>query len=432
MRNSGRLCGRSETIRQRFAAAFAVVRLPWIVPIIVVLLAAPAAFAASNLPEVRGIRFGVHGSRTRIVIDITHKVDFKARLLSHPPRAVVDLSEVRWRVARDPLGRPRGLARGHRFGLLEPGRSRLIVDLRSAARIAARFTIPPGEEHPYWRYVLDLEPAPETAAGARPVAEAATPAPRQRSARLVPPPRPKPAPAGKAPPSVVRRPVVVLDPGHGGIDPGTIGVGGVREKDLTLAFARVLREELARGGRYEVHLTREDDRFIPLRERIAIARAHRADLFISLHADSIDDPGVRGASVYTLSEKASDAEAERLARKENKVDILAGVDLSDQDAVVAEILIDLARRDTNNKSIRFAENLIRSLSPVRRLLRRNRRFAGFAVLKAPDTPSVLLELGYLSNRADAARLVDAAYQRRLARAIREAVDRYFDTLRPPL
>jgi len=169
-----------------------------------------------------------------------------------------------------------------------------------------------------------------------------------------------------------------------------------------------------------------------LRERIAIARRLGADLFLSLHADSIDDRRVRGASVYTLSEQASDAEAERLAHKENRVDVLAGVDLSVQDEIVAGILIDLARRDTNNKSIIFAETLIEEIDDVAELLRRTRRYAGFAVLKAPDTPSVLLELGYLSNPRDAARLSDPRYRERLARSIARAIDRYFDNLRPPL
>ncbi len=227
-------------------------------------------------------------------------------------------------------------------------------------------------------------------------------------------------------------PVIVLDPGHGGVDPGTRGVNGVDEKEVTLAFARAVRRELLKSGRYRVFLTRSDDRFIPLRERVRFAQERGADLFMSLHADSIADPTIAGASVYTLSETASDAEAARLARKENKVDILAGVDLTGQDPIVASILIDLAWRETNNRSIRFAELLTEELGRVIRLLRRNRRFAGFVVLKSPETPSVLIELGYLSNERNAALLTEPGYRQRVAVAVRRAVDRYFDGLKPPL
>ncbi len=241
--------------------------------------------------------------------------------------------------------------------------------------------------------------------------------------------------APAAPPVVRPRPetyVIVLDPGHGGVDPGTRGVNGVDEKEVTLAFARAVARELRKSDRYRVFLTRTDDRFVPLRERVRMAQARDADLFISLHADSIADPKISGASVYTLSETASDAEAARLARKENKVDILAGVDLTDQDPIVASILIDLAWRETNNRSIDFAELLTEELGRVTRLLRRNRRFAGFVVLKSPETPSVLVELGYLSNERNAALLMDAGYRQRVAVAVRRAVDRYFDALKPPL
>ncbi len=389
---------------------------------------------AAEHATVRGIRFGVQETRTRIVIDITRRVDFKARLLEGPPRLVIDLPEVRFRPRPHPLGRPRGLATGHRFGRLEPGRSRIIVDLARPARLARAFWIPPTRELPFWRRVLDLEPRgrtrstpPAATAAPAPAMSPATPGTGARPAavaraagpRIPPPPAPRPA----VPPDA--RPVVVIDPGHGGVDPGTIGVGGLREKDLTLAMARALATELRRTGRYRVRLTREDDRFLPLRERVRIARRLGADLFISLHMDSLADRRVRGASVYTLSEEASDAEAARLAAKENLADVLAGLETPVEDPTVAQILIDLAQRDTLNKSIVFAEALVREIGRVQPLLKRTRRYAGFAVLKAPDTPSVLLELGYLSNPRDAARLADPAFRRRLAVAIRRAVDAYF-------
>lgn len=433
--------------------------------LLALLLPAVAPVGAAE-PRVTGIRFGTHGETTRLVVDIDRRLEPVVVVRDEPPRLVLDLPEVRFRVREHPLGRPRGLVTGHRFGRLEPGRSRIVVDLRAPFRIARRLLLPPSASSRYWRFVLDLapvaEPSPREVADRRaspplPVARPA-PGPPQRTAATEPPPpraglsahatrageprpaagrenRPSATPVPRARPAtaaVLRRPVIVIDPGHGGIDPGTIGVNGELEKNLTLAMAKTLRHVLRRSGRYEVRLTREDDRFLPLRERIAIARRHRADLFVSLHADSIADRSVRGASVYTLSEKASDAEAERLARKENRVDVLAGVDLSGQDEIVAEILIDLVQRDTSNKSIVFADTLIGEIGEVTRLLRRTRRYAGFAVLKSPDTPSVLLELGYLSNPCDAARLADARHRERLAEAIARAIDRYFDNLRPPL
>lgn len=443
-------------------------------PVIAILLLLawlqPAFGQSTGDPEVTGIRFGEHGRQTRIVIDFDRRLAPAVTVLSDPPRLVLDLPEVRFRIRPHPLAHPRGLATAHRYGRLEPGRSRIVFDLKSPFHIARQLVLPPSSTSRFWRFVLDLELQAPAAVAAAPTNERAplpTPRPQgidaDRPMATVPEepavdqghtPRPAPPPAAvpaqpatpeAAPPTpatppgpvakpapVNKRPVIVLDPGHGGVDPGTVGVNGELEKTITLAMAQALARELRQSGRYEVHLTRDDDRFIPLAERIAIARRLGADLFLSLHADSITDARVRGASVYTLSEQASDAEAERLARKENRVDVLAGVDLSVQDEIVAGILIDLARRDTNNKSITFAETLIDEIADVAELLRRTRRYAGFAVLKSPDTPSVLLELGYLSNPRDAARLGDPRYRDDLARAIARAIDRYFANLRPPL
>jgi N-acetylmuramoyl-L-alanine amidase len=222
-----------------------------------------------------------------------------------------------------------------------------------------------------------------------------------------------------------RLPVVVLDAGHGGVDPGAVAVTGAFEKDIVLEMARQLGAMIEATGRYKVTLTREDDSFIRLRERIARARELGGQVFISLHADSLDVAEQRGASVYTLSETASDEEAAKLAGKENRADILSGTDLSQHDEAVATILLDLAQRDTNNRSIAFADMLAEELQKVSPLLKKHRRFAGFAVLKSPDMPSVLLELGYLSNRVDARNLTRSSYRVRLARAIVRALDRFF-------
>jgi N-acetylmuramoyl-L-alanine amidase len=216
-----------------------------------------------------------------------------------------------------------------------------------------------------------------------------------------------------------------IDAGHGGVDPGAIGHDGVYEKSIVLAAAKALKAALEETGRYKAVLTRTDDSFIRLRERIAIARRVDADLFVSLHADSIKDSSLRGLSVYTLSENASDNEAEALATSENKADIVAGIDLSQQEPEVTNILIDLAQRRTMNYSARLAGYVVHELERETKLLTRPHRFAGFAVLKAPDVPSVLVELGFLSNREDSRRLNDPAYRRKVATGLTRAIDRYF-------
>jgi N-acetylmuramoyl-L-alanine amidase len=219
---------------------------------------------------------------------------------------------------------------------------------------------------------------------------------------------------------------IVIDPGHGGIDPGAIGSRGAYEKNVVLAMALKLRRQLEATGRYEVVMTRDSDQIVRLRDRLHVARESNGELFLSLHADSlVKAPEVRGASVYTLSEQASNEEAARLASKENRADILAGLDLSDQEDIVTEILIDLAQRDANNRSVQVAEHFVSQLKPVTKMARQRRSQAGFVVLKSPDMPSVLIELGYLSNPEDERALQDPDHLARLARAMVEAIDQYF-------
>ena len=229
---------------------------------------------------------------------------------------------------------------------------------------------------------------------------------------------------GTAGPSGLQ-PLIYIDPGHGGADPGTIGTDGVYEKNLTLAMAKELQRQLLATGRYRVKMTRQGDQYVPLRLRFGMARRDHADMFISLHADS--DPGSlsRGATVYTLSETASDAEAAALAAKENKADLIEGVDLSQQNTTVTSILIDLAQRETKNRSAGFAELLVHDMGQVTLLQRNSHRYAGFAVLKAPDIPSVLIELGYLSDAQDEALLISPLHRTKLAGAMLRAIDGYY-------
>ncbi len=222
-------------------------------------------------------------------------------------------------------------------------------------------------------------------------------------------------------------PVIVIDSGHGGKDPGTIGTfARTKEKNLTLSYAKELGKQLINTKRYRVYLTRDTDIFIPLKKRVDIARKKKADLFISLHANAIADSDVAGFSIYTLSEKSSDRQAELLAQKENRADIINGVNFSNASADVMKTLIDLSQRDTMNGSSRFASIAVKSIKNSEiNILQNSHRFAGFAVLTAPDMLSVLIELGYLSNKDEEKLLNSLIYKRKVAESLTQAIDEYF-------
>ena len=370
------------------------------------------SIAASS---VIGVRAGEQAEATRFVMDLSEAVDFEVFLLDRPYRVVVDFPVLEWQVPVTPTVQ-RGLIDGFRFGLFDRATSRLVLDVNKPVEVRRTFVLPPSGSSPY-RFVIDLA---EVAADKfkRVVAVPARPT---GLVSLV-------KPAATAETKSEGRRVVILDPGHGGIDPGTIGRRGALEKTLTLAIAKETRRALEATGRYRVFLTREEDVFVRLQVRVAFARQRDADLFISLHADSLSDRTVRGASVYTLSEKASDREADALAQRENKADLIAGVDLDNEPDEVATILIDLARRETMNLSATFATLVLPEFERAGKTLRKGHRFAGFAVLKAHDVPSVLIELGYLSNPADERQLTTPDFQKLIGRSIRKAVDSYFSDI----
>ena len=223
--------------------------------------------------------------------------------------------------------------------------------------------------------------------------------------------------------------LVAIDAGHGGEDPGAISPGGLYEKTVTLAMARELARQLEITGRYRPLLTRRGDVFVPLRERVARARAKQAELLLSIHADALPNSALRGLSVYTLSEGASDRETAALPARETREDFVAGMRLSRQPPDIAPVLLDLARRDTNNRSLAIAQAIVDELSHLAPLLEKPHRSAGFVVLTAPDTPSALVELGCLSNPADERLLQQPTYQQQLAHGLKRAIDDYFS--RPP-
>lgn len=393
--------------------------------------------------SVDSLRFGDHSGKTRMVLELSAPSKFRAFVLSDPYRIVVDLPAFDWKV-KGILGPTSGAIKEIRHGVLESGVSRLVVDVSGPIIIRSAFLLPPadGQHH---RLVVDFsgtdpaeaQKALKTVYGSLesgalskvPSTTLSAPIPPSKTLAAKPAAEPE-APRSFPPPKPAhRKPLIIIDPGHGGDDPGAIGANNVREKQVTLAAARELKRQLEASGRYTVHLTRGDDRFIKLQKRVAIAREKGGDLFISLHADSIDKAGVRGASIYTLSDKASDEQTARLAKKENMVDLIAGVDLSHEDADVANILIDLAMRETMNQSKFFANTVVGKLSAAGiRTLEKPHRYAGFAVLKAPDIPSVLIEIGFMSNAREVAMLTSPDYQRKIGESLARSIDAYFDKI----
>lgn len=383
---------------------------------------------------------GVKVDGDRIVVDL----DAPARAASSfamagPDRIVIDLDGIR------PGGRgdAGGSVRTVRQGVRGDDGSRIVLDLAESAMVTGGGFSDGGR-----RLTLDLRPVTaqrfaRAAGGGRmrflpqPVVGAIVPASssaamvvdrRQRATASVAVPGAR-ARRGLPLPKVdgdADRPLVVIDAGHGGHDPGAISPhGGLREKDLTLKTARAIRDALLAGGRVRVAMTRDRDQFLVLQERYAIARRLGASLFISVHCDSADNPDASGASIYTLSEVASDREAARLAARENKADILAGVDLGRQSADISSILIDLTQRETMNESAGFARLLGREAKGVIPLKSNYHRMASLMVLKAPDLPSILFETGYLSNEGDAKRLDSVDGRKAIAKSVTQAVEIHF-------
>ena len=358
-------------------------------------------------------------------MDVKGPISYKYFLLANPYRLVLDMLEVDFEL-HPVSGVLTGGVLGYRFGLLKPGISRVVIDLSKPLLVDKHFIIKPGAK-PQSRLVIDLIPTTRSKFLAH--------VRKSRNQKTIGLLKLKSEEQkhqtnqgfkNKFPQKKISKSkIIVLDPGHGGVDPGAIGIKGTYEKKIVLMAAKSIKKILAKSGRYNVILTRKSDRFIPLRKRVAIARRAKADLFISLHADSIKNGAVRGATVYTLSENASDREAAQLAERENKSDLIAGIDLNAESKEVTDILIDLVQRETMNQSAVFADAIVQEITKKIKTHRRPHKFAGFAVLKALDIPSILLEMGYLSNIEDETLLNTDAFQKKLGRAILLGLDRYF-------
>jgi N-acetylmuramoyl-L-alanine amidase len=372
------------------------------------------SFATDSLTVATDARLGGDESRTRFIMDLSRKIDLHAFTLADPYRVVVDIPQVVFQLPPKVGESGRGLIKAFRFGLVMQGGSRLVFDLTKPAKVEKAFVVDPIESEPA-RLVLDLVATDRDSFLRRLVIDNRTARP---DVPLADTPQSKNGDA---------RPLIAIDPGHGGIDTGTKGPNGEEEKDIVLDFARRLRERIEKTGKYRVLMTRTDDTFVPLADRVRIARDAGAVLFVSIHADSLPhgEGDAQGATVYTLSDKATDSEAAKLAEKENRADVVAGVDLKSEPDDVAGILIDLAQRETKSLSVQFAQKLIAEMKGVARLYKTPLKSAGFRVLRAPDVPSALVELGYVSNKQDLQSLLSDTWRNRTADSVAQAIDDYF-------
>ena len=382
------------------------------------------AVTASNFPIASDVRLAGDAKQTRFVLDLDKNIQFRAFALADPYRVVVDLPQINFQIPAAAGAAGRGLIKAFRYGLVLPGGSRIVFDLTGPARIANSYVVDAANGQPS-RLVLELEEVDRTtfvqslAAEGRPelkpaIADANAAVPAEAAVA--------PKPAAPADP----RPVVVIDPGHGGIDNGTQS-SGEAEKNLVLGFGLALRDRIEKSGKYRVVMTRTDDTFIPLADRVRVARNQSAALFVSIHADALPrrEGDAQGATIYTLSDRASDAEAERLAEAENRADAIGGVNLTEEPTDVADILIDLAQRETRTFSNRFARLLMGEMKGTVRMHKNPLKSAGFKVLKAPDVPSVLIELGYVSNKGDLEHLVSENWRSRTVGSMAQAIDAFF-------
>ncbi len=358
------------------------------------------------------------GAATTFVLDLSSGVQAEVFTLADPYRVVIDLPDVVFRLPKGTGQSGTGLVSAFRYGLLSEGKARIVMDTTKPVLIA-KAGMTAGKDHGV-TLAVELTATTPAAFGAGTGGE--------RTAQA-PPLKPEIYEEHSERPTNRAKPVILIDPGHGGIDPGAMSPDGLSEKTVVLAVGQRLKDRLSQGARYDVYMTRTRDVFISLDGRLKRSKTLAADLFISLHADSIAQNAntVRGATVYTLSERASDEEARLMAEKENNSDAIAGLttDKFEEKGQVRSILIDLLKRETANFSADFSNTLVKKMTRTVSLSRDPQRSAAFKVLRQADTPSVLIELGYMSHAEDEKLLNSPAWQERVATAISGAVDAYF-------
>lgn len=371
-------------------------------------------FAGEGTPLALGVRAAGDDTVTRIVLEFDRPVEVSHRLLDGPWRLVLDFPKIAYGFDAEE-DYESGLVSKLRFGDMSESHSRLIFEMDgpfAVKEVMKRADAQTGGEN----VVIDIEAVPQEAFSAalkESIDADATVNEAEKQSRL-----------GISAPDRDRPFTIVIDPGHGGIDHGAEGTTGTLEKDVVLSFARVLRDELEKYSGARVFMTRDSDVFVALDDRSGFARQHQADLFISIHADSLRQHHVRGATVYTISEKASDSVAAAIAEDQNLADSLAGVELEEESGGISDILVDLARRETVGFSVQFARLVIDDIKGFARLIKNPHRHAGFRVLKAPDVPSVLIELGYLSNPEDEEMMQEREWQEELAARLADAIEKF--------
>jgi N-acetylmuramoyl-L-alanine amidase len=384
------------------------------------------AAAQLALPNVMDVRVTVTPERARLVVDLAARTEFSFVSLDGPDRLAIDVRAATLSVPQ-PVGKPAGepgIISDYLIEQAAPDRVRTVLTLSAPAQVQQAYVLDAFDDQPA-RLVVDIIPATaeEFAANvAKDFAASSTVAPAVTAAST---------PAGGSELPLATKPLVVLDPGHGGIDSGAETRNGVKEKDVVLAFALRLQELLVASGRFDVALTREDDSFLRLEERVALARTNKANIFISIHADSFQQAEIRGASVYTRDENATDVLDKVLADNENKTDVIAGFSMPQMAPEVVDILLDLMRREMRHQSFTLAQAIVHQLEPSVQLRRFPVRQADFFVLQAPDVPSVLVELGFLSNADDQANLLQGEWQDRTADAVARGISTYFDSVQTP-
>ncbi len=372
--------------------------------------------------EITNLRIGEGSNNIRVVFDASEEFDYNVFLLDGPKRLVIDTENINVARSLEKIKDRNHLIGQVRIGKISSSKNRIVFDLQRPAIIKKVFMLAPQSTFK-WRLAIDIVTANERDfSGKVGQSHAFSNFSRSKKAKTT-------STDTKGKTNNNTKKIIVIDAGHGGHDPGAIGYSGVYEKNITLATAKELKRQLDKEGKYIVFLTRSTDIFIPLRQRVKIARQHNADLFMSIHADSAKNRNAKGLSVYTLSETASDKEAAALAERENKVDIIAGVNMFEQSKEVNDVLISLAQRETRNRSSELARCIELEMRKSVRLISDTHRFAGFAVLKAPDVPSVLLEMGYLSNKDEERLLRQESYRRKIATATVKAINRYFEDMK---
>ena len=385
---------------------------------------APRPAVATAFPVASDVRIAGDDKQTRFILDLDRKIDVRASTLGEPYRVVLDMPQVTFNLPPGTGTAGRGLIRAFRYGLVMPGGSRVVFDLTGPAKVEKTYVIEAANGQPP-RLIVELSAAEKSAFTPTPPDDSKP----QLQTKVV-------ADAGAAaipattptrPPKINDgRPVVVIDAGHGGVDNGTVAESGENEKDLVLDFAKALRERIEKKGKFRVVMTRDDDTFVALGDRVKIARGQGAALFVSIHADALPkaEGDAQGATIYTLADRASDTEAEKLAESENRADAIAGINLTEEPPDVADILLDLTQRETKTFSNRFARTLADQMKSVARMHKHPLKSAGFKVLKAHDVPSVLVELGYVSNKDDLQHLVSESWRSKTVGSVAQAVDMF--------